>query len=105
MYSTNTTLGAEIERVSHEDLDGALEAMSSDEALPANDEEEGQAVEDIDAGSLEELESILGPLDKAVSSPVREDDDDDEEHLPIDNDSLKELSDLLDFVESDEDEY
>jgi len=98
-------ISAEIDRVPHEDLDGALEAMSSDEALPTDEEAEEQAVEEIDADSLEELESILGPLDKLVSSSVTEEDDDDEEHLPIDNDSLKELSDLLDYVASDEDEY
>ena len=97
-------ISAEIDRVPHEDLDGALEAMSSDEALPIDEEDEDEAVEEIDAGSLEELESILGPLDKSVSSSIVEEEDDDE-HLPIDNDSLKELSDLLDFVESDEDEY
>ena len=95
---------AEIDRVPHEELDGALEAMSSDEALPTN-EEEDKAVEEIDADSLEELESILGPLDKAVTGSVTVENGDDEDDLPIDNDSLKELSDLLDFVESDEDEY
>ena len=98
-------ISAEIDKVPHEELDGALEAMSSDEALPT-DEEEDADVEEIDADSLVELESILGPLDKAVSGSVSEDNnDDDEDQLPIDNDSLKELSDLLDFVESDEDEY
>jgi small GTP-binding protein len=99
-------ISAEIDKVPHEELDGALEAMSSDEALPTDEEEEDADIEEIDADSLIELESILGPLDKAVSGSVSEDDnDDDEDQLPIDNDSLKELSDLLDFVESDEDEY
>jgi len=79
--------------------------MSSDETLPTGGEDDEQAIEEIDADSLEELESILGPLDKVVSSSVNEDDDADAEHLPIDNASLKELSDLLDYVESDEDEY
>ena len=78
--------------------------MSSDEALPTDEEETD--VEEISADSLVELESILGPLEKAVSGSVFEDDNDaDEDELPIDNDSLKELSALLDFVESDEDEY
>jgi len=98
-------ISAEIDRVPHEDLDGVLEAMSSDETLPTGGEDDEQAIEEIDADSLEELESILGPLDKVVSSSVNEDDDADAEHLPIDNASLKELSDLLDYVESDEDEY
>ncbi|TFG27978.1 GTP-binding protein [Candidatus Thorarchaeota archaeon] len=99
-------ISAEIDRVPHEDLDGALEAFGSDEALPTSEEEEEESIDVIDADSLEELESILGPLDKAVSNPFSEEsEEDDDEHLPIDNDSLKELSDLLDFVESDEDEY
>ncbi|MGY5871169.1 MAG: ADP-ribosylation factor-like protein [Candidatus Thorarchaeota archaeon] len=98
-------ISAEIDRVSHEELDDALEAFSSDEALPTEDEEE-IAHDEIDADSLEELESILGPLDKAVGGTGSDSEDEEEtEHLPLDNESLKELSDLLDFVESDEDEY
>jgi len=97
-------ISAEIDKVPHEDLDGALEAMSSDEALPIAEEEE-EAVDVIDADSLEELESILGPLDKAVGGSSTREEEDEDAGLPIDGDSLKELSDLLDFVESDEDEY
>ncbi len=100
-------ISAEIDRVSHEELNGALEAFGSDEALPTEDEAEEVAPEEIDAESLEELEAILGPLDKAVGgySTAKEDDEDEnKDHLPIDNDSLKELSDLLDFVESNDEE-
>lgn len=100
-------ISAEIDRVSHEELNGALEAFGSDEVLPTEEEEEEVAPEEIDAESLEELEAILGPLDKAVggySTAEEDDDDEDKEHLPLDNDSLKELSDLLDFVESNDDE-
>lgn len=99
-------ISAEIDRVPHEDLDGALEAFGSNEALPTEDEGE-ISPEEIDAESLVELESILGPLDKSVSDyeAKNENKDDEHEHLPIDNESLKELSDLLDFVESNEDEY
>jgi hypothetical protein len=95
-------ISAEIDRVPHEELDEALEAFGSDEALPT-DEEDEELPDTIDKESLEELESILGPLDKSVGGTKTENKDD--KHLPIDNDSLKELSDLLDFVESDEDEY
>ena len=97
-------ISAEIDRVPQEDLDDALEAFGSDEALPT-EEEEDVMPEAIDKESLEELESILGPLDKSVGGYASENEHAEEDHLPIDNDSLKELSDLLDFVESDEDEY
>ena len=98
-------ISAEIDRVSHEELNGALEAFGSDEVLPTEDEEE-VAPDEIDAESLDELEAILGPLDKAVGgySTAKEEEDKDKENLPIDNDSLKELSDLLDFVESNDEE-
>jgi len=99
-------ISAEIDRVSHEELNGALEAFGSDEALPTEDEADGVEPEVIDAESLEELEAILGPLDKAVGgySAAEGDDDENKDQLPIDNDSLKELSDLLDFVESNDEE-
>ena len=99
-------ISAEIDRVSHAELNGALEAFGSDEALPTEDEAEEVAPEEIDAESLEELEAILGPLDKAVGgySAAEGDDDENKDNLPIDNDSLKELSDLLDFVESNDEE-
>jgi len=97
-------ISAEIDRVSHEELNGALEAFSSDEALPVKGEEEDIAPDEIDADSLEELELILGPLDKAIGgySTDGETDESDKDSLPIDNESLKELSDLLDFVESND---
>lgn len=96
-------ISAEIDRVPHEELDEALEAFGSNEALPT-EEEEDITPDVIDKESLEELESILGPLDKSVGGSGSKEHSE-EDHLPIDNESLKELSDLLDFVESDEDEY
>ena len=99
-------ISAEIDRVPHEDLDEALEAFGSDEALPSEDEEvEGIIPKDIAEESLTELESILGPLDRSISISESAEEEDEESQLPLDNESLKELSDLLDFVESDEDEY
>jgi len=101
-------ISAEINLVPHEDLDEALEAFGSDEVLPTEEEEiEGIIPKDIAEESLSELESILGPLDRSGSrSEIKAEEPEEEEaRLPIDNDSLQELSDLLDFVESDEDEY
>ena len=98
-------ISAEIDRVPQEELDEALEAFGSDEALPKEEEEEDVVPEEIDKESLEELESILGPLDKSVGGYGSEKEHGKDSHMPIDNESLKELSDLLDFVESDEDEY
>ena len=101
-------ISAEIDLVPHEDLDEALEAFGSDEVLPTEEEEiEGIIPKDIAEESLSELESILGPLERSESrsEPKAEEPEEEEARLPIDNDSLQELSDLLDFVESDEDEY
>ena len=97
-------ISAEIDRVSHEEIDGALEAFGSDEALPTEGEEDDVSPDEIDAESLEELELILGPLDKAIGGSGTEvaTDDTEKDALPIDNDPLKELSDLLDFVESND---
>ena len=97
-------ISAEIDRVSHEEIDGALEAFGSDEALPTEGEEDEVSPDEIDAESLEELELILGPLDKSIGGSGTEAaaDDTEKDALPIDNDSLKELSDLLDFVESND---
>lgn len=100
-------ISAEIDRVPHADLDDALEAFGSDEALPTEEEEDDLIPQDIAEESLSELELILGPLDRSISGsePKEENEEEDESHLPIDNESLRELSDLLDFVDSDEDEY
>jgi hypothetical protein len=49
------------------------------------------------------LESILGPLDSAVGG-MKTDDSKDKEHKSIDDESLDELSRLLDFVDSGNDE-
>ncbi|TFG34729.1 GTP-binding protein [Candidatus Thorarchaeota archaeon] len=99
-------ISAEIHRASNQEIDEALEAFGSDEVLPA--EGEADAAEEIDAESLEELESILGPLDRTVGGTAESKEDDEAEHekitLEIDNDSLKELSRLLDYVGSNQDE-
>jgi len=98
-------ISAELDLVSHTEIDDALEAFKSDEATP--NEWESDIREEIDAESLEELELILGPLDRAVGGTKKKDTIEDEQHSenqPIDNESLDELSRLLDFVDSGEDE-
>jgi small GTP-binding protein len=97
-------ISAELNQISHVEIDEALEAFKSDEAVFV--EGEAESPQEIDLESLEELESILGPLDIAVGGEKtkKSDDLDDEKNLPIDNESLDELSRLLDFVDSGDDE-
>jgi small GTP-binding protein len=98
-------ISAELDSVSNSEIDEALEAFKSDEAVAT--EGESDVREEIDAALLEELELILGPLDSAVGGSKAKDNDEQKKHsdiLPIDNDSLDELSRLLDFVDSGEDE-
>ncbi len=98
-------ISAEIDLVSHDEIDDALEAFKSDEAVST--EWESDIREEIDAESLEELELILGPLDSAVGGTKKKERAEDPrqtENSPITNESLDELSRLLDFVDSGEDE-
>ncbi|MFW9959651.1 MAG: ADP-ribosylation factor-like protein [Candidatus Thorarchaeota archaeon] len=98
-------ISAELDLVSHAEIDEALEAFKSDEAVPAHGESDIR--EEIDAESLEELELILGPLDSAVGGTKKKESVVEERHSensPINNESLDELSRLLDFVDSGEDE-
>ncbi len=96
-------IATEIEQASHEEIDTALQAIGSDEAIPINDEP--LAREDIDAESLEELETILGPLDRSVggtgtaSKDVAEEEED--KVLPLNGETLAELERLLDTMEDD----
>jgi len=98
-------ISAELDHVSHAEIDEALEAFKSDEAIPT--EGESDIREEIDAESLEELELILGPLDSAVGGTKKKETveaDQHSENSPINNESLDELSRLLDFVDSGDDE-
>ena len=94
-------IAAEIEKASKEELDGALEAFACDEVIPRADEDE--IPDEIAKESLDELESILGPLEKSVGS-ASPPEDHEEDYLPIDNETLAELSRLLDLQEKDEEE-
>ena len=98
-------ISAELDHVSHAEIDEALEAFKSDEAIPT--EGESDIREEIDAELLEELELILGPLDSTVGGTKKKEIVEEEqrsENSPINNESLDELSRLLDFVDSGDDE-
>ncbi len=97
-------IAAEINQVSAEEIDTALEALGSDETIPIDDETDD--TEKIDEESLMELETILGPLDRSIGGlgvvePVDNDDENDS-HLPINGESLAELDRLLDTTEAEE---
>ena len=97
-------ISAEIDLVPHAEIDKALEAFKSDEAVPTRGESETRF--EIDEESLKELESILGPLDLPVGgnkSKGSGDDGEKKKDLPIDDETLDELDRLLDFVNSGED--
>ncbi|MFW9851055.1 MAG: ADP-ribosylation factor-like protein, partial [Candidatus Thorarchaeota archaeon] len=72
-------ISAEIDRVSHDELDVALEAFSSEETTPPKDEV--QTTEEIADEALKELDDILGTPDEATSSPSEEESGDIEEDL------------------------
>jgi small GTP-binding protein len=91
---------AEIDQVSAEEIDTALEAIGSDEAIPIDDETD--ATDQIDEESLLELETILGPLDRSVGGLGAAEDKDDDEHLPINGETIAELDRLFDVQESEE---
>ncbi|MFW9975176.1 MAG: ADP-ribosylation factor-like protein, partial [Candidatus Thorarchaeota archaeon] len=97
-------IATEIDQASHEELDTALQAIGSDETIPINDEP--IAAGDIDAESLEELETILGPLDRSVGGTgiASKDVDKEEEDstLPLNGDTLAELERLLDASDDEE---
>ncbi|MFW9787972.1 MAG: ADP-ribosylation factor-like protein [Candidatus Thorarchaeota archaeon] len=95
-------IAAEIEQASDEEIDTALQAIGSDETKPVADE--SIETEEIDAESLEELETILGPLDRSVGgfgiTDVNEEDEHDS-YLPLNGETLAELDKLLDSAEEE----
>ncbi len=62
---------AEIEKVSLEDLDTALEALSSDEVVLVNGETDTEP--ELDEESMKELSMILGEIDKLEDGPSETD--------------------------------
>ncbi|MFX1484260.1 MAG: hypothetical protein ACFFCP_13855, partial [Promethearchaeota archaeon] len=96
---------AEIEQVSSAEIDTALEAISSDEAVPIGTESD--ETEAIDEESLLELETILGPLDRSVggmgiTSHHEEPDEESKNNTPINGETIAELERLLDTTEDNE---
>ncbi|MFW9927206.1 MAG: ADP-ribosylation factor-like protein [Candidatus Thorarchaeota archaeon] len=96
---------AEIEQVSDEEIDTALEAIGSDEAMPIENELEDTG--QIDEESLLELEKFLGPLERSVGGlgevPTRQADDADE-NLPINGETIAELDRLFDSTKGENEE-
>jgi len=100
-------IATEIAQASDEEIDTALQAIGSDEAIPLTHEPE--VTEEIDAESLIELETILGPLDRSVggtgatdSDDDDGDDDDDDSYLPLNGETLAELDRLFDTADDEE---
>ncbi|MBS3795467.1 MAG: GTP-binding protein [Candidatus Thorarchaeota archaeon] len=61
-------VASDLEKASGEELDEALEAFSSDETLPTEEEDEKTTAE-IEENTKEELEKILGDIECVVRSP------------------------------------
>ncbi|MFW9862613.1 MAG: ADP-ribosylation factor-like protein [Candidatus Thorarchaeota archaeon] len=90
-------ISAEIEKVSKEELDTALEAFSHDEVLPPNGEE-GEVEKDLDEDSKRELAMFLG-----VSERSRRDDDDESDEMgSVDLDAIHEIDAILGITTDDE---
>jgi len=80
-------IAAELDKATIADVDGALEALSSDEVIPV--EGENDAPESVELSIVEELDQILGFLEDDVGSA--EDISKTEEAMEFDNDAIKEL--------------
>jgi small GTP-binding protein len=95
----------EIEQASEHEIDTALQAIGSEETKPLVDEPE--VTDGIDAESLEELETILGPLDRSVGGTgavvVTEEVDEDDSYLPLNGETLAELDRLFDASKKEKD--
>jgi small GTP-binding protein len=98
-------IATEIEQASDEEIDTALQAIGSDETIPLAHESED--TEEIDAESLIELETILGPLERSVggSGATKSDEsDDDDSYLPLNGETLAELDRLFDLTKDEEEQ-
>ena len=80
-------IAAELDRATIADVDGALEALSSDEVIPV--EGENDAPESVELSIVEELDQILGYLEDDAGSA--EDISKTEEAMDFDNDATKDL--------------
>ena len=79
---------AEIEKVSLEELDTALEALSSDEAVLVNGETDTEP--ELDDESMRELSMILGEIDKLEDGPKES-----EEIGSVDLEAISEIDAIL----------
>jgi small GTP-binding protein len=86
---------AEIEKVSLEELDTALEALSSDEVVLVNGETDTEP--EIDEDSMRELSMILGEIDKLEDGPSES-----EELATVDLEAISEIDAILAQRTSDE---
>ncbi len=82
------SVSAEIERVSKEELDTALEAFSSDEVVLANGETDTEP--ELDEDSVRELSIILGEIDKLEDGP-----NEPEELGSVDLEAISEIDAIL----------
>jgi small GTP-binding protein len=90
-------ISAEIEKVSKEELDTALEAFSHDEVMPANGEEEVD--KDLDEDSKRELAMFLG----VSESSRREDEEMESEEMDsVDIEAILEIDAILGTMSKDE---
>jgi hypothetical protein len=80
-------IAAELDKATIADVDGALEALSSDEVIPV--EGENDAPESVELSIVEELDQILGYLEDDADSA--EDISKTEEAMDFDNDAIREL--------------
>jgi small GTP-binding protein len=80
-------IAAELDKATIEDVDGALEALSSDEVIPV--EGENDAPESVEISIVEELDQILGYLD--TDAEYADDISRAEGAEDFDNDAIKEL--------------
>ncbi len=87
VLDTDDIIAAELDKATIADVDGALEALSSDEVIPV--EGENDAPESVEMSIVEELDQILGYLEDDAGSA--EDISKTEEAIDIDNDAIKEL--------------
>lgn len=78
---------AELDKATIADVDGALEALSSDEVIPV--EGENDAPESVELSIVEELDQILGYLDDDAGS--MEDISKTQEPVDFDNDAIRDL--------------
>ncbi|MFX1416241.1 MAG: ADP-ribosylation factor-like protein [Promethearchaeota archaeon] len=82
------SVSAEIEKVSREELDTALEALSSDEVVLVNGETDTEP--ELDQDSMRELSMILGEIDKLEDGPSEP-----EELGSVDLEAISEIDAIL----------